>query len=79
MYYCMPFFTYCKYCRAAIGYRNYRDMNDFYMCQKIPSLIYYTEFENVNRQIKEFSLSELSNYDGSMGKPAYVAVNGTVL
>lgn len=78
MYYCMPFFTSCKYCRAAIGYRNYRDMNDFYMCQKIPSLIYYTEFENANRQIKEFSLSELSNYDGSMGKPAYVAVNGTV-
>jgi len=30
------------------------------------------------RQTKEFTLSELSQYDGTMGKPAYVAVNGIV-
>lgn len=30
------------------------------------------------RQAREFTLSELNQYDGSMGKPAYVAVNGIV-
>lgn len=27
---------------------------------------------------KEFTLEELNKYDGSNGRPAYVAVNGTV-
>lgn len=81
MYYCMPFFNPCKYCRTSIcyrSYRNYRTLNNFCMLQNISSLSYYTEFQNANRQTKEFSLSELANYNGSMGKPAYVAVNGTV-
>ncbi len=30
------------------------------------------------RKQKEFTLSELAQYDGTMGKPAYVAVNGIV-
>jgi predicted heme/steroid binding protein len=30
------------------------------------------------RQQREFTIEELSNYDGSGGKPAYVAVNGIV-
>ena len=30
------------------------------------------------RQAREFTLSELSQYDGSMGRPAYVAVNSIV-
>lgn len=30
------------------------------------------------RQARELTLSELAQYDGSMGKPAYVAVNGIV-
>lgn len=30
------------------------------------------------RQTKEFTLNELAQYDGTMGKPAYVAVNGIV-
>ena len=30
------------------------------------------------RQTKEFTLDELTQYDGTMGKPAYVAVNGIV-
>ena len=29
-------------------------------------------------ELKVFSISELSNYDGMNGNPAYVAVNGTV-
>ena len=34
---------------------------------------------NINREIAaEFKLSELSNFNGTGGKPAYVAVNGVV-
>lgn len=39
---------------------------------------YYQKGQRVPRQNKEFTLSELSQYDGTMGKPAYVAVNGVV-
>jgi len=31
-----------------------------------------------SRQTREFTLNELAQYDGTMGKPAYVAVNGIV-
>lgn len=34
--------------------------------------------ECLTRQEREFTLEELLNYDGSMGKPAYVAINGVV-
>ena len=34
--------------------------------------------DNYCRQQKQFTLEELSLYDGSNGKPAYVAVEGTV-
>jgi mannose-6-phosphate isomerase-like protein (cupin superfamily)/predicted heme/steroid binding protein len=34
--------------------------------------------EHSSRQIREFTLSELAQYDGTMGKPAYVAVDGIV-
>lgn len=39
--------------------------------------------ENMEREMpiqssKEFTIEELAEYDGSMGKPAYVAVNGIV-
>lgn len=36
------------------------------------------EREVVVQESKEFTVEELSEYDGSMGKPAYVAVNGLV-
>lgn len=37
------------------------------------------KFKSAYRQPeKQFTLEELAKYDGSMGKPAYVAVNGTV-
>ncbi|MCM8712066.1 hypothetical protein M2651_13785 [Clostridium sp. SYSU_GA19001] len=34
--------------------------------------------ENSFRQQKEFTLEELAKYNGSNGKPAYVAVDGVV-
>lgn len=39
---------------------------------------YWSTPRKYYRQTKEFTLSELAQYDGTMGKPAYVAVNGTV-
>lgn len=33
---------------------------------------------NMDRQTKEFTMEELSNFNGSGGRPAYVAVNGVV-
>ncbi|MBC2396976.1 steroid-binding protein [Clostridium tetanomorphum] len=33
---------------------------------------------NEYRQTKEFTLEELSKYDGAVGNPAYVAINGVV-
>ncbi|MBU3217660.1 cupin domain-containing protein [Clostridium estertheticum] len=39
---------------------------------------YYQKGQRTHRQTKEFTLSELAQYDGAMGKPAYVAVNGIV-
>lgn len=34
--------------------------------------------DNYDREEKEFTLEELSQYDGSNGKPAYVAIEGIV-
>ncbi|EJO5347428.1 hypothetical protein NRP93_001507 [Clostridium botulinum] len=39
---------------------------------------YRSTVRNYYRQPKEFTLDELSEYDGTMGKPAYVAVNRIV-
>ena len=39
---------------------------------------YYQKIQIAPRQTKEFTLSELAQNDGTMGKPAYVAVNGIV-
>ncbi len=39
---------------------------------------YYQKEQRATRQTKEFTLSELAQYNGTMGKPAYVAVNGIV-
>jgi predicted heme/steroid binding protein/mannose-6-phosphate isomerase-like protein (cupin superfamily) len=38
----------------------------------------YQNEQSAPRQTREFTLSELAQYDGTMGKPAYVAVNGIV-
>lgn len=53
MYFSIPIFNPCQYCRNTINYCSYRTLG-------------------------EFTLSELAYYDGSMGKPAYVAINGIV-
>jgi predicted heme/steroid binding protein/rubrerythrin len=39
---------------------------------------YWVSQRNSFRQTREFTLSELAEYDGALGKPAYVAVNGIV-
>jgi mannose-6-phosphate isomerase-like protein (cupin superfamily)/predicted heme/steroid binding protein len=39
---------------------------------------YYQMGQKFTRQNEEFTLTELAQYDGTMGKPAYVAVNGIV-
>ena len=48
--------------------------NYCYYCKKSNNTYSYS----FARQLKEFTLSELSQYDGTKGKPAYVAVNGIV-
>jgi predicted heme/steroid binding protein len=39
---------------------------------------FWSNHSRTTRRIKEFTLSELAQYDGSKGKPAYVAVNGII-
>lgn len=39
---------------------------------------YWSAQRNSYRQTREFTLTELAQYDGAMGRPAYVAVNGIV-
>ena len=41
---------------------------------------YYYNLNNRMRRInsKEFTIEELAYYDGSSGKPAYVAINGVI-
>lgn len=46
------------------------------MCCRCPYLAYCYSMRE-GRQ-KEFTIEELAQYDGSGGKPAYVAVNGIV-
>lgn len=49
--------------------------------RSITEIYRHIEKENIKVnpiQTKEFTLEELSRYDGTMGKSAYVAVNGTV-
>lgn len=42
------------------------------------SKTYLSVKQDFYRQIYEFTLTELAKYDGAMGRPAYVAVNGIV-
>lgn len=80
----------CKPMKAAFNYKysliqKYRDIfhitNNFYI-----NMIINSELRQLSslcqiyfeRNIKEFTLDELSKYDGSIGKPAYAAVSGIV-
>ena len=44
---------------------------------EIDNLLNVLEWDSSIRQ-KEFTIEELSKYDGSLGNPAYIAVNGIV-
>ncbi|PRR78526.1 Cytochrome b5-like Heme/Steroid binding domain protein [Clostridium liquoris] len=69
-------------CPIQIAYYEnllYTDMMN--ALKSITEIYRHIDKENIkinSRQTKEFTLEELSNYDGTMGKPAYVAVNGRV-
>jgi predicted heme/steroid binding protein/rubrerythrin len=42
------------------------------------AIAYWSTMRGIYRQTREFTLAELSEYDGSMGRPAYIAVDGIV-
>jgi predicted heme/steroid binding protein len=76
-----------KYCKRMIDFSECIYSKLYFInlaCFKIEQAA--TKFENlvaVNNNLdrqpeKQFTLEELAKYDGSMGKPAYVAVNGIV-
>jgi predicted heme/steroid binding protein len=68
-----------KYLSEIYDYILYLNRNsDFNGYESDIASNYSTEIQGADRQTKEFTLDELSNYNGSMGKPAYVAVNGVV-
>lgn len=56
----------------------------FYYCSMQYASKYKKNKENTSREVnymyrqKQFTIDELAQYDGSAGKPAYVAVGGTV-
>ena len=71
--------------RAGIPDQYYRDMvfeiltDELKHAHKYDYILYLDlKDKNFNRQTKEFTLSELAQYNGTMGKPAYVAVNGVI-
>lgn len=71
--------------RAGLPDRYYRDMTFEILTDELKhadkyDYILYLSLANKDfyRQVREFTLSELAQFDGSMGKPAYVAVNGIV-
>lgn len=47
-------------------------------CLKMEDALKILKQYEENRVLKEFTLEELANFDGTNGKPAYVAVNGIV-
>jgi predicted heme/steroid binding protein len=68
-----------QYLSEIYNYIFYLNGNsDFNGCESDIASNYFKEIQGAGRQTKEFTLEELSNYNGSMGKPAYVAVNGVV-
>lgn len=71
--------------RAGIPDKYYRDIISEILIDavkhshKYDYILYQNLKDNYfNRQTKEFTLSELAQYNGTMGKPSYVAVNGIV-
>jgi predicted heme/steroid binding protein len=76
-----------NYCKRMIDFSNCIYSKLYFInlaCFKIEQAAYKLENlatvnKNLDRQPeKQFTREELVKYDGSMGKPAYVAVNGIV-
>lgn len=47
-------------------------------CLKLEEALKILRQNEEKRELREFTLEELANFDGANGKPAYVAVNGIV-
>ncbi|OFI07114.1 cytochrome b5-like heme/steroid binding domain protein [Clostridium acetireducens DSM 10703] len=62
------FYSRCPYHRFYYETQLKKSLNEFHNLK----------MKAMNRQDRVFTLEELSNYDGSNGKPAYIAVNGVV-
>lgn len=60
-----------------ISYQNYKSSSSAQEPDN-NTIGFSSETEIISRETKEFKVSELENYNGSWGKPAYVAVNGIV-
>lgn len=74
--YSMEFLTLCP-----LGKEHYKNMiidsiDQAYL--KLEETLNILRQNEGKRELKEFTLEELANFDGRNGKPAYVAVNGTV-
>lgn len=65
---------------GKIALAHLKEFPDYYTRLKLleeEAQKYWSRFGDYNRQ-REFTLDELGQYDGTMGKPAYVAVDGIV-
>lgn len=77
-------YTACPVLRCPmlrVCYENLLFMDMMQALASITEIYKHIEIKNAKkdfRQMREFTLEELSKYDGTMGKSAYVAVNGTV-
>lgn len=65
---------------GKIAFAHLNEFPDYYTRLKLleeEAKMYWSRFGDYNRQ-REFTIDELAEYDGDMGKPAYVAVNRIV-
>ena len=69
-----------KHCKDnfKIAENNKLYYNDFSYDSKGTKIVQKNRFSPNNNMEKQFTIEELKKYDGSNGKPAYVAVNGIV-
>ena len=72
-------FTFCPIERQWVQSHLFNQID--YSLELTDELYRYLQKEdekNINRQTMEFTLKELSNFDGISGRPAYVAINGII-
>jgi predicted heme/steroid binding protein len=68
-------------CTGKIALAHLREFPDYYT--RLAKLeedakAYWANARHAKRQTREFTLDELAEYDGALGRPAYAAVNGIV-